>query len=80
MGKKALFFYTILFLLIFTLCAGANYYDFDLWARLIAGMGPIEAGHVLKEDFLSYTPVHTWWDHEWGSGVIFYLLLRKSLN
>lgn len=76
MGMKALFFYTILFLLIFTLCAGANYYDFDLWARLIAGMGPVEAGHVLKEDFLSYTPVHTWWDHEWGSGVIFYLLLK----
>ena len=31
---------------------------------------------VLKADFLSYTPVHTWWDHEWGSGVIFYFILK----
>ena len=51
-------------------------YDFDLWARLIAGMGVIEGHQVLKTDFLSYTPTHTWWDHEWGSGVIFYLVLK----
>lgn len=54
----------------------ANYFDFDLWARLIAGMGVIEGGHVLTQDFLSYTPVHTWWDHEWGAGVVFYAFLK----
>lgn len=53
-----------------------NHYDFDLWARLIAGMGVIDGGHVLTQDFLSYTPVHTWWDHEWGAGVIFYFFLK----
>ena len=76
MGKKTLLFYLTLFLLIvaFTLCA--NYLDFDLWARLIAGMGVVEGGRVLTEDFLSYTPVHTWYDHEWGSGVIFYAVLK----
>lgn len=76
MGKKAFIFYIVLFLLVFILCTTASFYDFDLWARLIAGMGPIETGHVLKTDFLSYTPTHTWWDHEWGSGVIFYALLK----
>ncbi len=54
----------------------APYLDFDLWARLIAGMGVVDGGHVLTQDFLSYTPVHTWYDHEWGSGVIFYLVLK----
>lgn len=51
----------------------ANSYDYDLWARLIAGMSVVQAGNVLKHDFLSYTPTHMWYDHEWGSGVIFYL-------
>lgn len=53
-----------------------NNYDYDLWARLIAGMGVVDGGHVLTQDFLSYTPVHTWWDHEWGAGVIFYAFLK----
>lgn len=75
MGKKVLFFLT-LFLFIFVICLNSQKFDYDLWARLIAGMGVIEGGHVLKADFLSYTPVHTWYDHEWGSGVIFYLFLK----
>lgn len=76
MGKKAFLFYITLFLLILAFSTTANYFDFDLWARLIAGMGVIEGGHVLTSDFLSYTPVHTWWDHEWGAGVIFYAVLK----
>jgi len=52
------------------------YLDYDLWARLIAGMGVIEGHHVLKTDFLSYTPTHVWYDHEYGSGVIFYCFLK----
>lgn len=75
MGKKILFFIT-LFLFIFVICLNADKFDYDLWARLIAGMGVVEGGHVLKADFLSYTPVHIWYDHEWGSGVIFYLFLK----
>lgn len=73
---KNILFYTTLFLLILAFSTTAHYLDFDLWARLIAGMGVIDGGHVLKADFLSYTPVHTWWDHEWGSGVIFYAFLK----
>ena len=74
--KKGILFYLTLFLLILAFSTAANYFDFDIWARLIAGMGVVDGGHVLKEDFLSYTPVHTWWDHEWGSGVVFYLFLK----
>lgn len=73
---KTLLFYGTLFLLIFAICTNSQYFDYDLWARLIAGMGVIDGGHVLKADFLSYTPVHTWYDHEYGSGVIFYALLK----
>lgn len=76
MQKKALLFYITLFLLSLAYSMTTNNYDFDLWARLIAGMGVIDGGHVLTQDFLSYTPVHTWWDHEWGAGVIFYFFLK----
>ena len=76
MNKKGILFYITLFLLILAFSTTANNFDFDLWARLIAGMGVVEGGHVLTSDFLSYTPVHTWWDHEWGSGVIFYTVLK----
>ena len=36
-------------------------------------MAVVQTGHVLKYDFLSYTPTHPWYDHEWGSSVVFYL-------
>ena len=73
--KVILFFVTIL-LLGFVITANVTAFDFDLWARLIAGMGVIDGGHVLKTDFLSYTPTHTWWDHEYGSGIVFYFFLK----
>jgi len=70
---KPIFFYTVLLLFCVAFSLNASGYDFDLWARLIAGMGFVQTGQVLKHDFLSYTPTHLWYDHEWGSGVIFYL-------
>lgn len=66
-------FYIVFFLFILAFCTTASYYDYDLWARLIVGMGFVHTGHVFKHDFLSYAPTHTWYDHEWGSSVIFYL-------
>lgn len=65
-----------MFLLILAYSTTAQDYDFDLWARLIAGMGVVDGHQVLKADFLSYPPVHTWYDHEWGSGVVFYFFLK----
>ena len=70
---KPTVFYIIFFLFCLAFSSTAVGYDYDLWARLIAGMSVVQSGMVLKHDFLSYTPTHTWFDHEWGSGVIFYL-------
>ena len=70
---KPAIFYIVFFLFVLTYSSIVNGYDYDFWARLIAGMGFVQTGQVLKHDFLSYTPTHTWFDHEWGSGVIFYL-------
>ena len=65
-----------IFALMFIISANVNRFDFDLWARLIAGMGVIDGHQVLKADMLSYTPTHTWWDHEYGSGIVFYFFLK----
>lgn len=54
----------------------SNIPDNDLWARLIAGQYIVENLSILKNDFLSYTPTHAWYDHEWGASVFFYLALK----
>lgn len=77
---KPFAFYLIFFLFILAFSTTSNGYDYDFWARLIAGMAFIQTGHILKQDFLSYTPTHTWYDHEWGSGVIFYLVQHLFSN
>jgi len=74
--KKALFIIT---LIIFCIGLGSFAFrtpDNDLWARLIAGRYIFEHFAVLKNDFLSYTPVHPWYDHEWGASVIFYAAFK----
>lgn len=67
-------FYTLLFLCSAAVALKSKNYDFDMWARLIAGMAIVQTGHVAKFDFYSYTPTHAWYDHEWGSSVVFYLV------
>ncbi len=54
--------------------------DNDLWARLIAGGYIFENHCVPLKDFLSYTPTHTWYDHEWGASLIFYCILKYFGN
>lgn len=49
--------------------------DRDLWHRLAVGKLVFQTGSVLNHDIFSYVltkPV--WIDHEWGSGVVFYIL------
>lgn len=67
-------FYIIFFLFVLAFSTTATNYDYDLWARLIVGMNFFQTGQILNQDFLSYAPTHIWIDHEWGSGVIFYLV------
>ena len=57
---KSILFYGLLFLLSAAAAVKSQNYDFDLWARLIAGMAVVQTGHILKYDFLSYTPTHPW--------------------
>lgn len=71
---RQIIFYLMLALLIFAISLTPTDYDYDLWARLIVGKCFFQTGHVLKQDFLSYTPTHIWYDHEWGSGVVFYFI------
>ena len=74
-GKKVIFLMT-LFTLCIGLCCVNSYPDNDLWARLIAGGHIVENFEILKNDFLSYTPTHTWYDHEWGASIFFYIALK----
>ena len=76
MTKKRAFLYIVLAILALTLTCLAKNYDFDFFARLIVGENFIEHGILPFKDFLSYTPTHPWYDHEWGSGVVFYFVLK----
>ena len=75
MDKKSLFYISLFLLCLFLACLAVNY-DYDLFARIIVGENIIENFILPYRDFLSYTPTHNWYDHEWGSGVIFYLLIK----
>lgn len=66
----------VIFIFCIGICCFNNYPDNDLWARLIAGYSIVENLTVLKNDFLSYTPTHPWYDHEWGASVFFYAALK----
>lgn len=70
---KKIIFYIITFLFIWAITLNEFGLDYDIWARLIIGKYFVQTGHLLKHDFLSYTPTHTLYDHEWGSSIIFYL-------
>ena len=80
MNSKKIIFLITLFLLCIGLCCVNSYPDNDLWARLIAGGHIVENFEVLKNDFLSYTPTHTWYDHEWGASIFFYTALKYFGN
>lgn len=74
--KKILFIVTLFIFCIGLYCFTNPTPDNDLWARLIAGSYIVENLSVAKFDFLSYTPTHPWYDHEWGASVFFYLALK----
>ena len=68
----------VLLLLLLSLCA-VNLLkpdgDPDVWARLAVGKLIVESGAVPDQDPFAYTPRRPQWiDHEWGAGVVFYLV------
>lgn len=73
--SKSVMFFLIAGFCLFLACLSNNY-DYDLYARLIVGEYFYGHGSISYEDFLSYTPTHLWYDHEWGSSVVFYTFLK----
>ena len=51
-----------------------NVVDFDLWARIVVGKTFFQTGELLNFDFQSFGPTRQWFDHEWGSSLVFYHL------
>lgn len=68
-------FYVALFLYISTLSLISNVIDYDFWARLIVGKTFFQTGTLLNFDFQSFGPTRQWFDHEWGSSLVFYSIL-----
>ena len=71
-----IFFIVMLFVFVLGFCCLNCIPDNDLWARLIAGEYIVNNLNVCKFDFVSYTPTHIWYDHEWGASIFFYLALK----
>ncbi|MBQ9246384.1 hypothetical protein IJ182_08980 [bacterium] len=71
-------FFFIITLMIFCcgMCCINALPDNDIWARLIVGAHIVENFSILKNDFLSYTPTHPWYDHEWGASIFIYSALK----
>ena len=78
--KSAIFIYILLALFCLLLACLSNEYDYDLYARLIVGEHFFKTGWITYNDFLSYTPTHLWYDHEWGSSLVFYAFLKLFGN
>ena len=70
------FTYVVILLFCLFLACLCKDYDYDLYARLIVGQSFIDKGIINYEDFLSYTPTHLWYDHEWGASVFFYAFYK----
>lgn len=71
---RPILFYVMFFIFILGFSFAGLAYDFDYWARISVGKFFMQTGMVPKHDFFSYTPTHMWYDHEWGSGVVFYII------
>jgi hypothetical protein len=54
-----------------------NIADGDLWAKMALGAMLMEKGVLLTHDVFAFTPVlPVYVDHEWGSGVVFFGVLK----
>ena len=74
--KSRAFMYFVLFMLSLLLACTIKEYDYDLFARLIVGEHFFANGHLAFKDFMSYTPTHIWYDHEYGASLVFYLFFK----
>ncbi len=75
MTRNRLLMLLIFLLSMFLTCLITDY-DYDLFARLEVGEIFFKTGKILTHCPFSYTETHKWFDHEWGSGVVFYGFLK----
>lgn len=74
---KKIIFNISIFLFTAAVCLMHQEFDLDLWSRLAVGKMFFENGHILKQDIFSYTKNNpVWYDHEWGSSVVFYFIVN----
>ncbi len=74
--KKYYLFFVVLLLFCTAKAFAVNTPDYDLWARLLVGKHFFQTFSLMTQDIFSYTPTHFWYDHEWGSSVVFYGVLK----
>ena len=74
---KSILLFILMAVFIYGLSNNYNSIDFDFWARLIQGRHVVQTGSVMYIDILSYVPTHTWYDPEWLSSAIIYLIVNK---
>lgn len=55
-------------------------YDYDLYARFIVGENFFDKGIFNYHDYLSYTPTHKWFDHEYGASLVYYSFFKVFGN
>ena len=69
---------SVVTVILLSLILSATGADPDLFHRLAAGKLAIQLGKVSTTDSFAFTPkLAEWIDHEWLSGVVFYLLYEK---
>lgn len=76
MMTNRILLYIILFLFCIFLAASSLDYDYDLYARFIVAENFFDKGVFNYQDYLSYTPTHIWYDHEYGASLIYYLFYK----
>ena len=71
---KPILFYITMFVFLFAMSCFFNSVDPDYWAKLLQGKAFFELGHILKQDPYSFMESPFWYDHEWGSSIVFYFI------
>lgn len=74
--KNRIFIYVLLLGFCIFLASSSQDYDYDLYARFIVGENFFEKGVFNYRDYLSYTPTHEWFDHEYGASLVYYLFFK----
>jgi hypothetical protein len=76
---KQLIYYFLILIFLFALSIKFYILDFDLWDRLIMGNCVFNLGTPCFQDIISFTNTHTWFDPEWLSSWIIYLVANNFL-